>query len=86
VRAWEPPGPSPGFGLAPSERAKQAWVSLRTVAAFERGEILPLPSNLSAMQAVFERAGLRLLFDRNGIAAGVARHAAEIDLRAAKFE
>lgn len=72
ARAW--------LALKQSELAKQARVSLRTVAAFERGEITPLPNNLSAMQAVFERAGLRFLFDREGAAAGVARQKADIDL------
>jgi hypothetical protein len=46
---------------------KNATVSLRTVAAFERGEITPLPNNLSAMQRTFEKAGLWLLFDRKGL-------------------
>jgi hypothetical protein len=31
---------------------------LRTVAAFERGEITPLPNNLTAMQRVFEKSRL----------------------------
>jgi len=69
-----------------TDLAKAATVSLRTVAAFERGEITPLPDNLSAMQRAFEKAGLRLLFDREGAAAGVARHAAEIDLRRGRSE
>ena len=62
---------------------RTAWaketVSLRTVAAFERGEITPLPNNLSAMRRAFEKAGLRLLFDREGLASGVARQAADIE-------
>jgi DNA-binding XRE family transcriptional regulator len=70
ARAW--------LALKQSDLARQARVSLRTVAAFERGEITPLPNNLSALQAVFERAGLRLVFDRDGAAAGVVRHDAEL--------
>lgn len=54
---------------------------MRTVAAFERGEIVPLPNNLGAMRRAFEKAGLRLLFDRVGAAAGVARQSADIELK-----
>ena len=68
------------LGWLQADLAKKATVSLRTVAAFERGEITPLPNNLSAMQAAFEKAGLRFLFDRKGAAAGVARRSADIDL------
>jgi len=68
------------IGWLQTDLAKKANVSLRTVAAFERGEITPLPNNLGAMQRAFEKAGLRLLFDRKGTAAGIACQAAEIDL------
>jgi ribosome-binding protein aMBF1 (putative translation factor) len=68
------------LGWLQTDLAKAATVSVRTVAAFERGEIIPLPNNLSAMQRAFEKAGLRLLFDREGAAAGVARQAADIEL------
>ena len=61
------------------ELAKQAHVSLRTVASFERGEKMPLHNNIAAMQRAIEAMGIRLLFDRTGAAAGIARRDARID-------
>jgi transcriptional regulator with XRE-family HTH domain len=55
------------------ELAKRANVALRTVASFERGEQVPRPNNLIAIRHVIEEAGVRLLFDDEGKAAGVAR-------------
>jgi transposase len=74
------------LGWLQTDLAKAARVSVRTVAAFERGEITPLPNNLSAMQRAFEKSGLRLLFDREGAAAGVARQAADIELTPRRSE
>src|SRR5260370_40330025 len=58
------------LGWLQTDLAKAATVSLRAVAAFERGEITPLPNNLSAMRRAFETAGLRLLFHHEGAGAG----------------
>jgi transcriptional regulator with XRE-family HTH domain len=61
------------LGWSQDELAKQANVALRTVASFERGEQTPRPNNIDAMRRVFEGAGVRLLFDDLGEAAGVGR-------------
>src|SRR5215471_2593837 len=61
------------LGWSQDELAKQANVALRTVASFERGEQIPRRNNLDALKRVIEAAGVRLLFDDRGEAAGVAR-------------
>src|SRR5260221_10363187 len=61
------------LGWSQDEFAKQANVALRTVASFERGQIIPRPNNLAAMRRAIEAAGVRLLFDESGFAAGIAR-------------
>ena len=61
------------LGWSQDELANQANVAVRTVASFERGEQIPRPNNLAAMRRVIEEAGVRLLFDNDGDAAGVAR-------------
>ena len=61
------------LGWSQDEFAKQANVALRTVAAFERGGQIPRPNNIAAMRRAIEAAGIRLLFDEKGEAAGIAR-------------
>jgi transcriptional regulator with XRE-family HTH domain len=61
------------LGWSQRKLAEEAKVALRTVAAFERGTQSPRPNNISAMQRAVETAGVRLLFDDRGDAAGVAR-------------
>jgi transcriptional regulator with XRE-family HTH domain len=61
------------LGWSQDELAGQANVALRSVAAFERGERMLRANNLAAMQRVIEAAGVRLLFDEHGRAAGVGR-------------
>jgi transcriptional regulator with XRE-family HTH domain len=61
------------------ELAKKAGVSLSTVQDFERGQRTPIANNIAAMRRVIEAAGVRLLFDRTGRAAGIARQDADID-------
>jgi DNA-binding XRE family transcriptional regulator len=61
------------------ELAKQANVSLRTIAAFERGEQTPRPNNLIAIRRAIEAGGIRLVFDKKG-AAGILRRDAGADL------
>jgi transcriptional regulator with XRE-family HTH domain len=68
------------LGLSQAELAKQANVALRAVAAFERGEQRPRPNNLMAMRRAIEAAGIRLIFDRDGTAAGILRQDAHPDL------
>ena len=68
------------LGWSQAELAKQANVSLRTVAAFERSEKNPLPNHLAVLRRVIEAAGVRLLFDTNGAAAGILRRDANPDL------
>jgi hypothetical protein len=55
-------------------------VSVRTVAAFERSEKNPLPNHLAVLRRVIEAEGIKLLFDEEGAAAGIARRGARIDL------
>ena len=66
------------LGWSQDEFAKQANVALRTVASFERGEIIPRPNNIAAMQRAIQDAGIRLVFDRSGRAAGIARFDADL--------
>lgn len=70
ARAW--------LGWSQLELAKRANVSLRTVQAFEKGQRAPMPNNILAMRRALEEAGIRLVFDRAGMAAGVARRDADI--------
>jgi predicted transcriptional regulator len=68
------------LGWSQDEFAQQANVALRTIASFERGEIIPRPNNIAAMRRAVEEAGIRLIFDRTGMAAGIARDDADIGL------
>jgi transcriptional regulator with XRE-family HTH domain len=61
------------------ELAKQANVSLRAIAAFERGEQRLRPNNLIAIRRAIEAGGVRLVFDKKG-AAGILRRDAGTDL------
>jgi transcriptional regulator with XRE-family HTH domain len=68
------------LGWPQDELARQANVSVRTVAAFERGEKRPQLNNLAAMRHAIEAAGVQLLFDKSGVAAGILRQDADLDL------
>jgi transcriptional regulator with XRE-family HTH domain len=72
ARAW--------LGWSQVELAKRSGVSLSTVQDFERGQRTPIANNIAAMRRVIEAAGIRLVFDRAGAAAGILRHDAETDL------
>jgi len=61
------------------ELARQANVSLRAIAAFERGEQRLRLNNLIAIRRVIEAGGVRLVFDNKG-AAGILRRDASADL------
>jgi predicted transcriptional regulator len=68
------------LGWSRDELARQADVSLRTIAAFERAENAPRTPILKAIRNAIESAGVRLLFDKSGNPVGVVRRDAEIDL------
>jgi len=72
ARAW--------LGWSQVELAKRAGVSLSTVQDFERGQRTPIANNIAAMRRVIEAAGMQLLFDKNGAAAGIIRKDADPDL------
>ena len=61
------------------ELARQANVSLRAIAAFERGEQRLRLNNLIAVRRAIEAGGVRLVFDKKG-AAGILRRDAGADL------
>ena len=72
ARAW--------LGWSQVELAKRAGVSLSTVQDFERGQRTPIANNIAAMRRVIEAAGIRLLFNKNGAAAGIVRQDVGADL------
>jgi ribosome-binding protein aMBF1 (putative translation factor) len=53
--------------------AQKAQVSMSTVRDFEKSRRTPIANNLGAMQTAFEKAGIALVFDVNGIARGINR-------------
>jgi hypothetical protein len=55
-------------------------VSERTVQVFEGGQRMPHANSIAAMRRAIEEAGIRLVFDRNGAAAGILRQDADPDL------
>lgn len=65
ARAW--------LGWSQRQLAKRANVSPNTVYGFEAGRRVPTPNNISAMRRTLEEGGIRLLFDEEGAAAGIAR-------------
>jgi len=68
------------LGWSQAELAKRAHLSLRTLQAFEKGEKTPIANNIAAIRAAIEAAGVRLLFDDKGEAAGIARSDTEGDV------
>src|SRR5689334_8251195 len=68
-------------GWSQVELARRANVSVRTVQAFEGGQRSPPhPNSIAAMQQAIEAAGIRLVFDKEGAAAGILRQDADPDL------
>ena len=55
-------------------------MSERTVQTFEGGQKPPHPNSIAAMRAAIEGAGIRLLFGRDGVAAGIALQDVDPDL------
>lgn len=68
------------LGWSQVELARRANVSERTVQSFESGRRMLHPNSSAAMQLAIEAAGVRLLFDKSGRAAGVVRQNADVDL------
>src|ERR1700730_7250863 len=61
------------LGWSQGELAKRAGISLSTVQDFERGQRTPIANNIAAMRRAIETAGVRPVFDENGVAAGILR-------------
>jgi DNA-binding transcriptional regulator YiaG len=68
------------LGWWQADLATRANVSVNTVRNFEGGQKTPTANNLAAMRRAIETAGVRLLFDKAGRAAGIASRDADIDL------
>lgn len=68
------------LGWSQVELARRASVSERTVQSFESGRKMPHPNKIAAMQLAIEAAGVQLVFDKSGRAAGVIRQHADVDL------
>lgn len=61
------------LGWSQSDLAERARVAKNTVHAFESGQRTLTRNNSSALQRAIEAEGIRLLFDEDGKAAGIAR-------------
>jgi transcriptional regulator with XRE-family HTH domain len=68
------------LGWSQKELAERAGIALNTVYGFERGQRTLTANNLAALRRAIEEAGIRLLFDDAGAAAGIARQDARTDL------
>jgi ribosome-binding protein aMBF1 (putative translation factor) len=68
------------LGWSQVELSKHANVSVGTVRNFEQGLKMPVPNNIAAIRRAIESGGIRLLFDKNGAAAGILRQGADADL------
>jgi DNA-binding transcriptional regulator YiaG len=68
------------LGWSQRELATRAGVSLNTVHEFEIGRRTTTANNIAAMRRAIEAAGIRLVFDQNGTAAGILRQDANPDL------
>ena len=70
ARAW--------LGWSQSELAERARVATNTVYGFESGQRTLTRNNLAALRRVIEEAGIQLVFDRAGAAAGIVRRDADL--------
>lgn len=69
------------LGWSQRQLAERAGIATNTVYAFERGQRTLTANNLSALRRAIEDAGITLLFDHAGAAAGIARRTARIALQ-----
>lgn len=72
ARAW--------LGLSQQELATRANVAKNTVHLFEAGLRNPTPNNIGALRRAIEAEGITLVFDEAGVAAGIMRRGARINL------
>jgi transcriptional regulator with XRE-family HTH domain len=68
------------LGWSQQELATRAGIAKNTVHQFEAKLRTPTPNNLAALRRAVEAAGVRLVFDRDGNAAGILRKGADPDL------
>jgi ribosome-binding protein aMBF1 (putative translation factor) len=68
------------LGWSQAELARRASVSVGTIKSFEARQKTPLTNNLAAIRRAIEAAGIRLIFDKDGAAAGILRHGADAGL------
>ena len=73
ARAW--------LSWSQRDLAERAHVAPNTIYEFEVGRRVPMANNLSALQRALEKGGIRLLFDEDGAAVGIARSDGRIDGR-----
>jgi DNA-binding transcriptional regulator YiaG len=72
ARAW--------LGWSQEDFARRSNVAVNTVRNFERGQKPLHPNSVAAMRLAIEAAGVRLVFDKRGRAAGLIRWDADVDL------
>jgi ribosome-binding protein aMBF1 (putative translation factor) len=68
------------LGWSQAELARRARVSVGTVKSFESRQKTPLTNNLASMRREIEAAGIRLVFDEAGAAAGILLQGAKPNL------
>jgi transcriptional regulator with XRE-family HTH domain len=66
------------LGWSQKELAERAGGALNTVHEFEKGRRTPAAYIITATRAAIAAAGIMLLFDEDGGAAGIARRDAQI--------
>jgi transcriptional regulator with XRE-family HTH domain len=68
------------LGWSQRELATRSGVAVNTVYEFETGRRTPIANNVAAMRRAIEAAGIRVVFDQDGTAAGILRQDANPDL------
>src|SRR5580700_7916941 len=70
------------LGWSQNDLAERAGIAKNTVYGFESGQRSLTRNNLAALQRAIEAEGIRLLFDEAGMAAGIVRRDARVELSA----